>query len=172
MPTSMAIVFGSTTGYTEDLAYKIREALGADLVTVREVQATSIDKMQDYDVLILGVPTWHHGKLQSDWADRVEDLTDQNFHGIKVALFGSGDSERYPDNFQDAMGLLWEKFDALGAELIGKWPVEGYDFKESRGLCDDDTKFVGLAFQKYDSEAVIDERIQAWAQQLRGELGL
>ena len=70
------------------------------------------------------------------------------------------------------MGLLWQKFEGLGAELIGKWPTEGYSFKESQGLCDDGKSFVGLAFQKFDSESVVDDRIQRWASQLREELDL
>lgn len=167
---SVAIIYGSTTGYTEDLAMKISNQLDDLVEVVREVQATSPDKMMDYETLIIGVPTWHHGQLQSDWADRYEDLDGYDFSGIQVAFFGSGDADRYPENFQDALGILWEKFEELGAELIGKWPIEGYAFEDSKALVDDGKKFVGLAFSKFDKPNVVDDRIERWAQQLRQEI--
>lgn len=165
-----AIVFGSTTGYTEDLAFMVYNELRDVVETAREVQRTSVDMMRDYDLLLIGIPTWNHGELQADWADRYEDLDGYDFTGTKVGFFGSGDGKRYPENFQDAMGLLWQKFESLGATLIGKWPVDGYQFSKSQGLCDGDTKFVGLAFQKYDSEELTEDRIKRWAVQIREEL--
>lgn len=167
---SVAVIYGSTTGYTEDLAMKISRQLDDLVEVVREVQYTSPDKMMDYETLIIGVPTWHHGQLQSDWADRYEELDDHDFSGIQVAFFGSGDADRYPEHFQDALGILWEKFEALGAELIGKWPTEGYAFEDSKALLDNGTNFVGLAFSKFDKPDVVDERIERWADQLRDEI--
>lgn len=165
-----AIVFGSTTGYTEDLAFMIYNELKDVVETAREVQRTSVEMMQEYDVLVIGIPTWNHGELQSDWADRYEELDGHDFTGTSVAFFGSGDGKRYPENFQDAMGVLWRKFESLGASLVGKWPIEGYLFNKSQGLSDDGNHFVGLAFQKYDSEELTEDRIKRWAAQIREEL--
>lgn len=165
-----AIVFGSTTGYTEDLAFMIYSELKGLVETAREVQRTSVETLKEYDLLIIGIPTWNHGELQSDWADRYEELDEHDFTGTKVAFFGSGDGKRYPENFQDAMGMLWRKFESLGATLVGSWPVDGYQFAKSQGLTEDGSKFVGLAFQKYDSEELTEERIKRWAAQIREEV--
>ena len=49
-----------------------------------------------------------------------------------VLAIGLGDQFGYPEWFVDAMGMLHDKVVKQGAEIIGKWPVEGYEF-ESRG---------------------------------------
>ena len=167
---SLAIIFGSTTGYTEELAYKIYDAFEGSADLPRDIHATPVSRLLEYQTLVLGVPTWNHGQLQSDWAERFEELEGQSFAGRKVAFFGSGDAKRYPEHFQDAMGILWRRFEALGAELIGTWPVESYSFEESQGLTEDGTRFVGLAFERHDSEEVIEQRIKDWVAQLRQEM--
>lgn len=169
---ALAIIYGSTTGQTEDLAHRIATALGPEVEAIRDVYATSIDQMLEYDTLIIGAPTWHHGQLQSDWAERYEELEGHDFSGHTIALFGSGDAERYPDNFQDALGILWQRFESLGARLVGTWPIEGYKFSDSQALCDDGRKFLGLAFNKFDRDEVVEDRIQRWSEQLRLELDL
>lgn len=169
---SVAVIYGSTTGHTEDLAHRIATELGPEAETVRDVYATSVERMLDYDALVLGAPTWHHGQLQSDWAERYDELEAYDFTGIKIAFFGSGDADRYPEHFQDALGILWKRFESLGATLVGTWPVEGYEFSDSQALCEDGTRFLGLAFNKFDSEDLIEQRIKGWTRQLREELDL
>lgn len=168
---SLAIIFGSTTGYTEELAYKIYDAFEGSAELPRDVHSTSVSRLMEYQTLILGVPTWNHGQLQSDWAERSEELAGESFVGRRVAFFGSGDAKRYPEHFQDAMGLLWKQFDQCGAELIGKWPTASYKFEESQGLVEGDgSHFVGLAFERHDSDDVIEQRIKDWVAQLRAEM--
>lgn len=169
---SVAIIFGSTTGHTEDLAHRIAGELGPEVEAVRDIYATSVEQMLEYETLIIGAPTWHHGQLQSDWAERYEELEDHDFSGMRIAFFGSGDGDRYPDNFQDALGILWERFRSRGASLVGTWPIDGYRFSDSQALCEDGRKFIGLAFNKFDSEDIVDQRIKSWSQQLRQELDL
>lgn len=166
---SLAIIFGSTTGYTEELAYKIYDAFEGRAELPRDVHSTPVSRLLEYQTLILGVPTWNHGQLQSDWAERSDELQGQSFAGRQVAFFGSGDAKRYPEHFQDAMGLLWKRFESCGAELIGKWPTESYKFEESQGLVDD-SHFVGLAFERHDSDEVIEQRIKDWVKQLTQEM--
>jgi flavodoxin I len=45
------------------------------------------------------------GELQSDWEGFFPELDDIDFSGQKVAYLGTGDQERYPDNFMDTMGF-------------------------------------------------------------------
>ncbi|NRA24521.1 MAG: flavodoxin, partial [Oleispira sp.] len=54
--------------------------------------------------------------------------------GKKVALYGLGDQFGYGDFFIDAVGWLHEIIQPMGADIKGYWPVNGYEFTESRAL--------------------------------------
>ena len=49
-----------------------------------------------------------------------------DFNGKTIALFGLGDQEGYGHEFVDGLGILFEKFEDLGASFIGEWPTDGY----------------------------------------------
>ncbi|MEM7232506.1 MAG: flavodoxin [Planctomycetota bacterium] len=165
----IGIVWGSTSGNTTDAAEMLAEFLSIDASDVRDVASTSVAEMLEYDFLIVGCSTWDIGELQHDWSDRFEDL-EGDFSGKLIAFLGCGDAAGYPDNFQDGIGILWEKWEPLGPTLIGKWPTEDYEFDHSRALLDDGKNFVGLALD-YDNESELsEERIEAWAKQLQAEL--
>lgn len=55
-----------------------------------------------------------------------------NLKGRKVAVFGCGDQHGYGDYFCDAMEELYSSFAAAGADMVGKWPTEGYEHSESK----------------------------------------
>lgn len=93
-----------------------------------------------------------------------------DFHGKKVAYFGTGDQVGYADNFQDAIGILEEKISDLGGTTVGYWPTDGYDFNESKALRNG--KFVGLAIDEDNQSDLTNERVKAWVAQLKKEFGL
>lgn len=47
--------------------------------------------MSQYDVLILGIPTWDFGEIQEDWEAVWDQLDTLNLEGKIVALYGMGD---------------------------------------------------------------------------------
>jgi flavodoxin I len=115
------IVFGSTTGNTEILAYKISEGLktGGVEVTVKDVVNTDVEDLVDYDLIVLGCSTWGLGDLQDDFIDFYDNLTGlPSLEGKKAAVFGPGDSTIYPDTFCDAVDMIDNRLRELGAELI------------------------------------------------------
>ena len=169
---SMAIFYGSTTGNTENIAEQIRDEFGPLITHMSNIAETEPEDLLKYEVLVLGVPTWNVGELQYDWEDFVPSLKGLDLTGKKIAMFGLGDSYGYSDNFLDALGLLWDEIKQLGSpELIGIWPLEGYTFDESRGKYDE-KHFLGLGLDEENESNMHDERIKAWAIQVRGELGL
>jgi flavodoxin I len=92
--------------------------------------------------------------------------------GKKIGLFGLGDSFGYSENFLDALGLLWDELKQLGTpELVGVWSTEGYIFDESKGMFDE-KHFLGLGLDEENEPDLHEERIKAWAAQVRNELGL
>ena len=74
--------------------------------------------------------------MQDDWNDFVTQLKNIEFLRKKVALFGLGDQEGYADTFVDALGILFTIVSDRGAEIIGRWPQEGYSFSSSKAFID------------------------------------
>lgn len=168
--SQVALFFGTQTGNTEDVAMKIQAQLGSDNVSMYEISEADASDFAECDCIIVGCPTWNVGELQADWEGFYEELDSIDFTGKKVAYFGVGDQVGYADNFQDAIGILEEKITSLGGQTVGYWPVEGYDFNESKALRDG--KFVGLAIDEDNQSDLTEKRIAAWTAQLKVEFGL
>lgn len=171
--SKIGLFYGSTTGKTADAAEKIQEAFGGDsVVTLHEISDIQASEFDSYECIIIACPTWDIGELQADWLGFYEDgeLDNLNFTGKKVAYFGTGDQSGYPENFQDAMGILEEKISGLGATTVGNWPTDGYDFEASKGV--KNGKFVGLALDEDNQDELTDDRISKWVSQLKVEFGV
>jgi flavodoxin I len=168
---TIGLVYGSTTGNTEDAAERIREHFDDQIDECLNISGLELERLTSFDVLLVGIPTWNIGELQQDWAEVFHKLDPVRFDGVRVAFFGQGDQRGYPDNFQDAMGILRERLVELGAICdLGHWSTEGYHFTRSLGVCDG--RFVGLALDEDGQPELTEERVAAWCAQLRGELGL
>jgi len=165
----IALLYGSSTCYTEFVGEKIAARLGNSKVDIFNVDSTSLSIADSYQNLILGIPTWDYGELQEDWENIWPELDTLDLTGKKVALYGVGDQVGYPDWFLDAMGYLHERVLACGAEAIGYWPVEGYEFNESKALSEDKDFFVGLAIDEENEFSLTDERIDVWCRQIEQE---
>ncbi len=71
---NIGLFYGSSTCYTEMAAEKIRDIIGPELVTLHNLKDDSPALMSQYDVLILGIPTWDFGEIQEDWEAVWEQL--------------------------------------------------------------------------------------------------
>ncbi|MGF1764494.1 flavodoxin FldB [Aliivibrio kagoshimensis] len=162
----IGLFYGSTTCYTEMASEKIRECIGAELIDIFNIKETPVDKMNDYDLLLLGISTWDFGEIQEDWHAVWEQLNGLRLNGKIVALFGLGDQEGYGEWFLDAMGLLHDELKPTGVQFIGYWPNQGYQFEASKALINDKQQFVGLALDEDSQYELSDERIQAWCDQV------
>ncbi len=169
--SKIGLFFGTQTGNTQTESEIIQKEFGGDsVVTLNDVSQAEPSDFNNYDYIIVGCPTWNVGELQSDWEDFYDELDNIDFTGKKVAYFGSGDQVGYPDTFQDALGILEEKISENGAETVGYWPTEGYEFSESKAVRDG--KFVGLALDEDNQSDLTEERIKSWVTQLKPEFGL
>jgi len=164
----IGIFYGSTEGNTEDVADKVKEALGD--VDVHNVDSATADDLAGYDTIIFGASTWEIGELQEDWETFIDVLDDVDFSGKKVSYIGLGDADGYPDTFVDAIGMIHEKIADSGAEFFGAWPTEDYEFDESKGVVDG--KFLGLVIDEDNESDKTDDRVAAWVAQIKGELSL
>ena len=165
--SSVGLFYGSSTCYTEFVGEKIVKALGEVRVDIYKLGESPLTLAQDYDYLILGIPTWDYGELQEDWENDWIQIDDLNLSGKKVALYGVGDQLGYPEWFLDAMGYLHDKVVNQGAEIVGHWPIEGYEFKASQALTPDKNFFVGLAIDEENQFDLTDQRISQWVSTLK-----
>ncbi|CAK9884313.1 MAG: Flavodoxin 2 [Candidatus Erwinia impunctatus] len=166
---NIGLFYGSSTCYTEMAAEKIRDVIGEELVTLHNLREESISLMEQYDMLILGIPTWDFGELQEDWEKVWADLPTLNLQGKIVALFGLGDQVDYGEWFLDAMGMLYDLLLPLGVQYVGSWPNEGYTFTSQKPLLGQQGRFVGLALDDINQFELSDERISQWCEQILTE---
>jgi flavodoxin I/flavodoxin II len=172
--SDILLVFGTDTGNTEEVAEKIQEQFSesGQVVEIIDVTDCSADRISEAELCIFGIPTWDFGGIQADWEDFKEELEAAELGGKKVALYGLGDQFGYGDFFIDAVGWLHEIIQPMGADIKGYWPVEGYEFTESRALSPCKTYFYGLAVDDDQQFEQTDERVSSWVQQVLVEFEL
>ena len=161
----IAIIYGSDTGATENVAKSIHQKIGEDKADLLEVNKVSPDDFKKYSTILMGVPTWYIGELQSDWDYFFSDFEKIDFTGIKTSYFGLGDQLGYPDSFVDGIGILAKVVLKNGGEVFGSWSTEGYDFDESLGV-NPDGDFYGLVVDDDNQHEMTEERIDKWLSQI------
>lgn len=171
---NIALFYGSDLGNTANAAEIIAEKLQAQSINIElfDVANTSVEKLNEYEFLILGVPTWDYGGIQIDWDESWEQLNQQSFAGKTVACFGVGDQFGYAEFFQDAMGLLHNLVKDNGGKMVGYWSAENYDFEDSKALTEDRSMFVGLSLDEDNQDELTEERINDWVNQIIQEMQL
>ncbi|MFL0797878.1 MAG: flavodoxin [Cellvibrionaceae bacterium] len=170
--SKVGLFFGSDEGNTLSVAYRIQKRLGEAVVDVKDIADVTQLDFAEYDKLILGIPTWDFGQLQSDWDEFWGDLEDVDFTGKTVALFGLGDQFGYGDYFIDAVGMLHEVVSNQGGKMIGYWPTENYEFDASKAEILGENLFMGLALDEDQQENLTSARLGQWCKQIHKEFGL
>lgn len=167
---NIGLFYGSSTCYTEIVAEKIQSILTPDMVTLHNVADSPLSSIQDYSVLIFGIPTWDFGEIQTDWSARWTELDELDLTGKICAIYGLGDQATYGEWFLDAMGLLHDKLIARGAQIVGYWPTTGYEFEASKAVTPDGQFFVGLAIDEVNQYDQTETRVQQWLHQILDEI--
>lgn len=160
---STAIFFASSTGNSEEIANKIASALGE--IEVFDLAGTKIEKINEYDKVILGGSTWGDGELNDDWEDAWGDFCKLDLSGKTIALFGLGDQESYSDEFCSALGIIYEQINKSSAKIVGFTSTDGYYHDASKAQIDD--KFVGLIIDEDNQSDLTDERIKTWVNEIK-----
>lgn len=164
---SIGVFYGSSTGNTEDAADRIAQAFGGG-VSSTNITATSAGDILAHDLIVFGVSTWGTGDLQDDFEDFMTTLEEMDFSGKKVAVFGLGDQEGYPDTFVDAMGIVGKAARERGATLIGSTSTDGYTFDSSEA--EENGSFVGLALDEDNQSDQTQDRVVKWVAQLQSQM--
>lgn len=175
----IGLFFASSTGNTRRIAKAIKKRFDDDaMADALNVNKASAESVAGYSHLIFGTSTLGGGQLPGlstdcmggGWEEFLPQLKDVDFSGKTVALFGFGDQEKYPEEFVDAMGIIYEFVVARGAKVVGTWPADDYDFISSQALVNDE--FVGLVLDQENQKALTDARLETWLKLIAPEFGL
>jgi flavodoxin I len=162
---SIAIFYGTNQGHTRSVAERVAAAFGEPAPALVDVkQARAVDLVA-HDKLVLGAPTWGVGELDDSWEQLLPDLADVSLDGKTVALFGLGDQRAHPESFVDSLAVLYEAATARGAQVVGDWPTDGYEFLLTSAVRDG--RFVGLAIDEVSQPDLTDDRIARWVARVR-----
>ncbi|RAK11822.1 flavodoxin I [Halanaerobium saccharolyticum] len=162
--SKIGVFYGSTTGDTEELVMSLAAEFKDYDIDIYNVNSAAKEDLESYDNLIFASSTWGFGELQDDWADFVDVVKEVDLSSKKVAFIGTGDQDMYPDTFIDAIGIIYEAVKDSGAEFVGQYPVESYDFNDSRAVVDG--KLIGLAIDNTNQEELTAERLSEWSSDL------
>jgi len=165
---SIGILFGSTTGNTEDAARQIHQAFGDTADQPRDIAEVTAKEIAAYAHLILGASTWGAGDLQDDWQASLGKFDGIDLNKKKVAIFGLGDQFGYSDTFVDGMCDIAEKVRSRGAEIVGKVSTGGYEFAGSRAV--EGGEFLGLPLDVENQNDKTNERVAEWVEALKAEM--
>lgn len=171
----IGIVYGSTTGNTQDVAFLIKEKLGDKAADPIEIDNCSVAAMTAYDALLVGSPTWNTGeeteRSGTSWDNFLyDDMENIMLSGKPVGVFGCGDSVTYGENFAEAIEELHNCFEKQGAKMIGYTSSKGYQHTMSK--TERDGVFVGLPLDQVNEPDLTDKRVSTWCEQVLNECGL
>jgi len=164
----IGLFYDTDTGNTRKVAKMILKHFDEDDIELKAIKKVEPADFEKYSAFIIGTPTLGEGELPENWNEFLPQLDSMDFSGKTIALFGLGDQEEYAHEFVDGLGILYEKFDDLGASFIGFWPQEGYEYDISRAELDGE--FVGLVLDQDNQSDQTAERVSTWLEQVKPAL--
>jgi len=175
--SKVGLFFGPEKGSVHRVAQKVQAAIGEDLVELVSVNDASAADLKKYDKIIFGISTvgketWDSEYSNTDWAKFFPEVSQAEYTGKTIAIFGLGDHITYPGHFVNAMGRLYKEIKKVSpdAEIVASVDPEGYEFDDSEALMDG--KFVGLPVDEDFEPELTDERVAAWAAEVKAAFGL
>ena len=87
----IGLFYGTTSAATEEVANLIQENLDNCEVELFDIYKEPLEKISEFENIIIGCPTWDIGLLQEDWRSKFDELDSIDFSNKKVAYFGCGD---------------------------------------------------------------------------------
>lgn len=161
----VGIFYGSTTGKTAEAASQLQQFFGLDNAEIYEVANTSEEKINDFKNIVFGSSTWGIGDVPEDFEEFLEGMNHLDFSDKKVAIFGLGDQESYPESFVDAIGCIYKVVNNNGAEVVGQVETDPYCFYES--TAEINGRFVGLPLDEENQSDLSTKRLEKWVEELK-----
>jgi flavodoxin I len=168
----IAIFFGPLNGSVHRVAKLVASKIGPDkveLIHIADASAVDLDKYSKiiFGISTIGKDTWTQKFDNTDWSKFFAVVTDYNFSGKKVAIFGLGDHITYAYHFVDSMGLLGKTIKNQGGKTFGAVSTDGYTFQDSDAIVDG--QFIGLPIDEDFEPELTEERVTNWINSLLKE---
>ncbi|VFP83678.1 flavodoxin [Buchnera aphidicola] len=167
----IGIFYGSDTGNTEKISYIIQKNIGISQSNVFDISNSSLKKMENFNILFLGISTWYYGELQCDWEESLHTLNKINLNNKIVALFGCGDQEDYSEYFCDSIGIMYHFLKKKNVQFVGFWPIINYSFEFSKAQ-KNKTHFFGLPIDEDNQSHLTYQRIKKWLKLVNSEINI
>lgn len=161
----IGIFYSSNTGTTAEVANKIAKAMNVEAEDVHNIAHTMPSAVGKYDMIVLGSPTYGSGELQDDWYGFLDALTAMDLRGKYAAVFGTGD-QGMSHTFCDAVGIIYDRMKATGANMVGGFNTFPYEFDSSKAVPVEGAGAVGLLIDVRNHKDAADRRIGEWATEL------
>ncbi len=161
----ISLIYSFNTNNSKKIAEKIAAQFGEKDIEIFNAEALTKEQFLANENLILSVPTWFDGELPNYWDEFVPALEELELKGKKVAIFGMGDQEGYPENFLDAVGTMAALVEKQGAKVVGHTSNEGYKYEKSKAAVGD--KFLGLGIDEENQSKLTEKRITDWVADLK-----
>jgi flavodoxin I len=161
----IALIYWPEGGNVETVADKFVGRFDGKEVVKVSLGKIDIKILQECSHWIVGGSTvgshvWEDASDSNKWNDFFHLLDKIDMANKTVAFYGLGDQILYPNHFVDGLGLLQEEFEKRKTRIIGRWPVNGYEFNDSNGA--EDGMFFGLALDQDHQEELTDARVEQW----------
>lgn len=162
----IGLFFATDTGNTRKIAKIMkRKFFEDDEIELVNFEKATAEQIDGYSALIFGSPTLGDGEYPEPLLEFLPNFDDIDFSTKTVALYGLGDQEGYPDEFVDALGMLYEELEDREATLIGQWPTDGYTYDSSKAEMDGE--FCGLVLDQDNQSSLTEERLAKWVEMVK-----
>lgn len=163
------LLYWGTGGNVEKAARLVYSMFNTEIIDMSDVVSFDVDKLNDYQLVILGGSTigaenWLDAKADNEWNRFFRKIEKLKTFKFNAAFFGLGDQVLYPDHFVDGLGIFQEEMEELNIRVVGQWPVDGYKFTDSDGA--KNGFFYGLALDLDNEPELSTQRIAAWTELL------
>ena len=152
---------GRTTGVVDEFDFNLR-----DEVEIFDV-ANGIEKIKEFDNLILVTPSYGFGELEAHWEAVIEDLKKIDLTDKTLALVGLGSQTTFGESFVGALEVLYKIIIKNGGKIIGLTSTDGYHFEECEAIVEG--KFMGLVLDEENQDDMTPDRIYEWLEVIKTE---
>ena len=152
---------GRTTGVVDEFDFNLRDE--AEIFNVTD----GIEKMKEFENLILVTPSYGFGELEAHWEAVIEDFKKIDFNGKTLALVGLGSQTTFGESFVGALEVLYKIIIKNGGKIIGLTSTDGYHFEECEAMVED--KFMGLVLDEENQDDMTPDRIYEWLEVIKAE---
>ncbi|MGB0977210.1 MAG: flavodoxin [Prolixibacteraceae bacterium] len=165
----IALIYGPQGGSTEKVAQLISEEIGEEKIELIPVKELTKEKFESYKKVICGVATigddtWDQTFRKDDWSEFFPSILDSDLKHQKIACYGLGDHVTYAAHFVDGLGKLVRLLRDKGATMIGRVPIDEYNYIHSEVI--EEGHFIGLPLDEDFESEKTPERVKRWVRQI------